>query len=520
MQKKTEKKNQHIVSAVVLKSFVKNKKDIILDTLSLGNRLIFDRHSKNEYPKIAFYKVMRNDFIAKDNFILDRKNIIKPDDRSNKICYEHIYSLSNEQQDVFNLKFNILDQRDPYDIKYLIEDELSKTESKIAIFYDYIKEEKINENNIKLYENEIISFIQTNELRALNIFNVKKVDFIFFLKNSFIYFDKVYFCNFVSSYIDNYLEKSDAFEIVEVYNYLHSISLLPYNNDYADFIKKNLVKIGISNIENKHYMVINNKSDLKFILSDVATSIFYSNNIFFKKLLKFIGHKNINDNPNKITLMPLSPNIAVILSDKPFSKSYIEIYNIEKIKKFNSIFFSTNNEWLIIPDIKLKRSEIINEKFLKKINANEKMSNSLHWIKCGLEKESYSNIKFNYEKLDYKMYKNFLFFFETVNNIKQKYLLVHNIFNNDTIYIKNKKTIVFNNYMKDDSIVLHRFNKKSFILYIKDPMYYNFFISLNSIQFYCLKLFFIREKILTEFYIDYNKKRLVCLNFNFELKVV
>ncbi len=521
MSKKTEKKNQHIVSAVVLKSFAKNKQDIILDTFSLGDRLIFDRHSKNEYPKTAFYKVMKNDFLAKNDFILNRKNIIKPDDRSEKICYEHIYSLSNDQQDVFNAKFNILEQRDPYDIKYLIEDELSKTESKISIFYKHIKEEEINENNIKLFENEIIYFVQTNELRSLNIFNVEKVDFVFSFKSSYIYFDKVYFCNFISSYMDNYLKKSDSFEIVEVYNYLNSISLLPYNNDYADFIKKNLVKIGISNIENKHYMVINNKSDLKFILSDVATSIFYSNNIFFKKLLKFIGYKNINDSPKKITLMPLSPNIAVILSDRPFSKSYIEIYNIEKIKKFNSIFFSTNNEWLIIHDIKLKRSEIINESFLKKINENEKISNSLHWIKCALEKKSYSNFEFNYEKTDYKMYKNFLFFFETVNNIKQKYFLDHNIFNNDTIYIKrNKKNIIFNNYMKEDNIVLHIFNRKSFILYIKEPMYYNFFISLNRVQFHCLKLFFIREKILTEFYIDYNKKRLVCLNFNFELKEV
>lgn len=428
---------------------------------------------------------------------------MKPDNKW--FCETHIYSISPIYYREYLKKLQYEDLRDDYDIQYFLENHFEKLETEFGNLMKYWND---NENDIDIdffmnqYSNNIINFVISNELRGKHLYKSKKTTPHIKKISNYGNFDKLIFLAFISLNIENIFQNVDYYEQMEILNAFENLTDLEAK-EKNDLFRKFIAKLNNSD-NNKNLLLIKNNSKLNFILSDVSTSVFYNKNGAFEHILRLIGKENFKSKPTKITLMPMKNNLMAIISDVPFTEKYISLNNDEIIKKINSVFYSTNNEWLIVYDVLSKRNDIIDNLFLKKITSNKIKSNFLTWYENSQQYESSNNETYGYSKITQKDYKDIHIIIKYLFNLDD---LTKNLRSREYFELKIQGKLVTKS--EGTGIFAARIDPLAIVLIIQDKFLFNKIIDLNQSQRDCLKKILIFENIISDFNISYKREQIV-----------
>lgn len=482
--------DQHIVPVCLLKQFSKNEKYIITEIENLGKRLM---SGKINIQSKACYKIMSKDFQKNNSFKVYKNNIIHPKNKS--FCERHLYSLN------YLVDGQIL----PDEVKYFLEKHFGRFETEFGKFIKYWND---NEKNINInffmnkYKKDIINFVLSNELRGKHFYKTNAVVESKERKNNdYITFDKLFFSSFLTLNSSKIIGNLDPFERVEAIN-----AVLQENKGFNreiknDIIKKISVYENLDYKNNKNLLLIQNTTELSFLLSDISTSIFYNTNKNFKYILELIGKDKFENLPNKITIMPIKPNLLAIVFDSECKVNYISCNNKNEIRKFNTLFYYRNNEWLLLYDVQLKRCEIIDEAYLKKIKFSNYLSNFANWYEFSYMKESYSNIDYGYYKINNNDYSEIRIIFKLLFNINEftNKLKENQCFNLD---IKGKSI----KNCADSCVIVGRCGNEGKLLMIKEGKIFNTILKFNQSQLECFEHMLKIEGHISSLYVSKEEK--------------
>lgn len=514
--KKPSKANQHIVSVCLLKQFSKNKKTISYEIESLKERCIFNkRDNKKDIAESACYRILSKDFNKCNNFPILRKNIMKPD--NTEFCVRHIYSISPTYYREYLKTLKCVDLRDDYDIRYFLENHFEKLETEFGNLMKYWND---NEKNIDIeffidkYSSHIINFVISNELRGKHIYKGKKNAPQKNKKiSNYENFDKLIFLAFISLNIEKIFKNLDYYEQMEILNAFEDLTDLEAK-EKNDLFRKFIAKL--NNLDNnKNLLLIKNDTNLNFILSDVSTSVFYNKNVAFEHILKIIGKENFKSLPTKITLMPMKNNLMAIIADTPFTKKYITLNDYNRVKKMNSVFYSTNNEWLIVYDILFKRNEIIDNFFLKKITSHKINSNFLTWYENLQQYESSNNETYGYSKINQQDYKDIYIIIKYLFNLED---LTKKLRPRECFELNIEGKLITN--VEGTGIFAGKINPLAIALIVKDKFLFNKIIDLNQSKRDCLKKALTFEHIISDFNISYKQEQIVFYKNYFKISKI
>lgn len=500
MNEEQEINNQHIVSKIILKQYIKNKENIEHDISSLGERFIHEKHNGKSIAKKACYLVTKKDLDENDFFYVREENIIGIENQ--KFCGFHLYSIDPENHKNHIKQYNIQDNRSDYKIKYLLEHNFAELENKFGNFIKKLRDNYIHFNNIHNYSKDIIEFVQSNELRGKHRYESSEQTLVNTDISDYNTFKKIYSSIFIILNIEHIFDNVDNYEKFEIFNLLESSE----QSENSDFKRKILAKSNnsIQNNSSQYYKLVYNNTDLSFILSDVATSKFYDNFFLYNEIINILDRKIFSTPPRKITLMPVRPDLLIIISDAPFIENHSNIDDQNIVKKINSIFYSSSNQWLVIKDILLSRSDIIDVEFHKKLTEEKIISNFVHWYENCLKNGSYSNPTFNYEKIEKYTY-NIIFQIIPLLVHLEKIVKHFNI--DKKIYL-----IVNNNLIstgtENTGFSVCKINKNFNSLIVNEKIIYNEIKKLSAKQKETLKITMIALKLISDFVLSEERQEI------------
>lgn len=487
---------QHIVSACLLKQFAKSEELIIEDLILLDQRLIND---ENLIHSGACYKVLLDDFNRSQDFKIKKSNIIKP--KNKKFCEKNLYSINTKKYRKFLEYNNMTDPRSDKDIRFSLEINFGKSENKFGKFMNFWNNNFDIEALFNNYENEIISFVISNELRGKHIYKSSEVAPLP-KRNIENYedFDKLIFSSFLMLHFSDILEKLDHYEAVEITNFI------PMTQTYKDLEIRNckintFVSSSLDSIKDKFLILLKNNTDLSFLLSDVSSSVIYENNINFNQILEIIGNDNFERKPGKISIMPLNRHILAIVSDSPFKRGSSLVSDKNKIKKINSLFYFRTNNWLVVYDVFLKRNEIVDEIFLMELNGGVFLSGFLNWYKNSQEKESYSNSKYGYIKIKKEDFDQIKI---VINLLIGLNVLVNELKPNEDIYFNKKGKKV----MKYNGILASKVGDTGKVLIVGNKKIFDILFNFEQSQLECFKHALTLCGLISSFYISKEENKI------------
>lgn len=393
---------QHIVSKCLLKQFSKDEASILKDMQILKNEEVLK--TKNKLAKKSCYRLLSKDFNKSQKINISRSNIVAPD--KNIFCEYGLYSIKPKEHREYFYSKGIIDLRSDDEIKYFLERLFGQCENDFGIFIKDWNNKILDLTSFYDKHNEkILKFVLSNELRSKHLYKKKENNFLINKESAYAKFDYLMFSAFIILNFDKIIEKLDYYEIVEI---LNDISDFINTDDKSknELFKKYLASKNIELLSNKYSILVKNDTNLSFLLSDVATSVFYNNSEGYKQTLRIIGADKFDKKPKKIILMPLSKDLLVLVSDTPFNFKSIEINNESIIKKINSLLYSNNNEWLVLYDIISEKKDIVDVGVLSLLIKKENYSNIAKWFLLAKKKESLSNVEYKYNKVGIKAFDN------------------------------------------------------------------------------------------------------------------
>lgn len=492
---------QHIVSKCLLKQFSKDEVSVLKDMQVLKNEEVLK--NKNKLAKKSCYRLLSEKFNKSERFMLSRDNIVAPDKKI--FCEYGLYSIKAKEHREYFYSKGIIDLRSDDEIKYFLEKLFGECENDFGVFIKDWNEKKLDLDSFyDKHNKKILKFVLSNELRSKHLYKRKEKNSIINKDSSYSKFDYLMFSAFIILNSDKIIEKLDYYEIVDVLNDISDF-LDCDDNTKNELFKKYLASKNIELWNNKYSMLLKNDTNLSFLLSDVATSIFYNNSEGYKHVLKLIGADNFNGKPKKIMIMPLSKDLLVVVADVPFVFKSIKIDSKIIIQKINSLLYCNNNEWLVVYDIILDKKEILDKNLLRLLRKKENHSNITKWFFLAKTKESLSNFEYGYNKVEKKDF----------NRIKQLILCLKKTeYLSSIIKSEDYRTLNFRNDEKYDKkgVIFIKCSaiEKHFI--INNKSIFNELFNFSDMQLKCFEKALIIEGYISGLYMSKDKSKILFYN--------
>lgn len=490
----SEPNQQHIVSKCLLKQFSKDEASVLKDMQMLKNEEVLK--SKNKLAEKSCYRILSEDFDKSKKIAISRGNIVAP---AKKIFCEYgIYSIKTKEHREYFYSKGIIDLRSDDKIKYSLENIFGQCENDFGVFIKDWNEQKLNLASFyDKYNEKILKFVISNELRSKSIYRKNKQNIAIKKETHYAIFDYLMFSAFIELMFGRIIEKLDHYEIIEI---LNEVSSCINDDKRIDIFKRHFVSKNIEVFNNKYLMLAKNNTNLSFLLSDIATSIFYSNSEGYAQILKLIGVDKFVQKPKKIIIMPLSNDLLVIVSDTPFNLKSVEINDKGIIKKINSLLYCNNNEWLVVYDIILEKQEIIDQDLSILLGKQQNVSNISKWFFSAKTKESLSNCEYGYNKIEEKAFDCIRGLINCLKNIDY---LSSNI---ESGRLRNLKIEGDEKYDKSGVVFKHCSVKKCLI--INNESIFKEIFNFDDIQLKCFEKVFIKELYISELCISKNRDKI------------
>lgn len=472
---KQNKKNQHVVPASIIKKFCN---DVSSVNNYVTNNICRFKLYKNKiigsFAKKSAYKVIKNDFLKKDLFLIDIKNILKPDDK--KFCEGILYGVNiNEfraavssyqitgfESKEFMQNYNKLNNLDDYEIKHLLEDSHCEHEANFGMItkdWDIHMGENLSDDEYLI----VINFLSSNLLRPKS--NYQKIEIkepCYSVNGEIPLYDALNTMKFYNFILTHDYEKISLFDHLKTFNALNSLKHFEISKrnenikrlfSYVNNNKKTI-------LDRKNVLFVRNKTNIDFILGDNLVCEYDNTHPVFNHL-KFIFGKCYIKTPKKIQIGVIRPDLLIIVTDAKIKNNFLELSK-NNVKKINSLTVKMADEWLVIKSIG-RRNKLIDINFFKSIEKEDYSSRYLKWFKLSLQGVILNNDGIGFNIINKKQFNkikplaDIAFNFSIIKTVMQKMNSTHSY-----LKINNGKLIVSHN--KSNLIAINEKNNFKIII--------------------------------------------------------